>query len=103
MTPKKPRPTFRSIATDILVMYRQVAGTAIEQAIKNQNLLGRRLQFLEDAANGRISLQTMTQDAAIKFQEILLDATAIQLPVKERKAQDSISLRVSLSSQSSGV
>jgi hypothetical protein len=73
------RPTLVSVASEILTMYRTLGGKkAVSDAIKRQNLVGRRLLFLEEAAAGRMTLDGMTQQQAILLQETLLDATALR-------------------------
>lgn len=83
----RSRPTLNSVASEILSMYRALVGDeALSDAIVRSNLLGRRLQFLKEAAAGSVTLDQMTQEQAILFQETLLDSTALQSATGGRSA-----------------
>ena len=75
----KGRHTLPGIAREILAMYQSLAGDrALVDAQKAQNLLGKRISFLQAAVAGAIQLDELTQDQGVTLQETLLDAIALQ-------------------------
>ena len=72
-------PTLQSICTDIIQLYRGLAGerafSAVEQA---GNLLSRRIDTLRSIINTNVAPGELSQQQVIAFSESLLDATALR-------------------------
>lgn len=73
------RASIRSIADEIITMYRSLAGErGFADTLAEQNVIGGRLRLLSAIGDGALNPDTFSFDEARGFHEALLDAIALQ-------------------------